>query len=913
MQRLGVQRSGVRLSSVLQRKTTHDTGPVTLCGQGFHREETSSPDFSSDNADKRDSRTGTRHLSSGVLQSSVPCPQKVRRMETGDRSLITQCLLGASTLHDGDSREYPAVSPSGRLGHINRSGRCLFPHPNPPRLQKVSSLSDSRCHLPVQGTTIWPLPSTVGFHQGYDGSQSVGSWHGHQPVSVPGRLADILDISRSVSPRHRSGSPTVPHNGPVDSREEVRLDSHTEVHLSGVSVRPYFFPGNSDIGALSQDRGSYSINPAPAGGTGPYMADAARSVCCNRETSSSRSSAYTRSPALCIPTLGFQSVDERPVDSTVPSCRGGPHMVDVGEQYSEGFSGYPQRPGHSVVYRRLEHRLGSTLGHVDSLRCLVPTRENTPHQCARVESDTTSHAPLAEATEKPHSPCCNRQLHGSVLHQQAGRDTVNVAVQTDQATTTYVSARGHNITGSSHSREVECTGRCPVTSNSDVRDRVVVTSVRVPGDHTGMGNSHNGSVRHEMEPQASPVRVTRPRSFSHGSRCSINELEGNVGICLPSTSSVTTDPPEGSTGPVRTDTHRPMLDTSGLVSTPSRDADRFPSTDTQHSSVTVPTTRPGPSRPVQSTATRVESIRDALCNRGFSIDVASRVSRPQRDSTLAIYESKWRIFSDWCVAQQMDPLSSSESVVSNFLLHLHTDKHLAISTIAGYQMAIASTLRATSGVEVGRNPALKSLLRNIEMEQGRHQPQFPEWNLALVLSALTKPPFEPLNQASDKLLTWKTVFLIALASGKCQSEIHAFEHARLQRTAGWTQVTLRVSLSFISRTQVLGKGPKCVLSCTIPVLDRHLSNGMAEDRLLCPICALRYYLENSMPWMENKRLLFVSFKPGHKRDIVPSTISGWLPKMIMECHTHSPAPILESHRVKAHQVRSMAASLAFHR
>ena len=32
-------------------------------------------------------------------------------------------------------------------------------------------------------------------------------------------------------------------------------------------------------------------------------------------------------------------------------------------------------------------------------------------------------------------------------------------------------------------------------------------------------------------------------------------------------------------------------------------------------------------------------------------------------------------------------------------------------------MAITNSLRATSGAEVGRNPALKSLLRNIEMER----------------------------------------------------------------------------------------------------------------------------------------------------------------------------------------------------
>ena len=203
--------------------------------------------------------------------------------------------------------------------------------------------------------------------------------------------------------------------------------------------------------------------------------------------------------------------------------------------------------------------------------------------------------------------------------------------------------------------------------------------------------------------------------------------------------------------------------------------------------------------------------------------------------------------------------------MSDFLLHRHTEKHLAISTSAGYQMAIASTLRATSGTEVGRNPALKSLLRNIEMEQGQHR-----------------------------------------------GEIHAFEHARLQRTTGWTQVTLRVGLSFISKTQVLGKGSKCVLSCTIPALDRHLSNGMAEDRLL-PNMGTNMLPRKVHALEEHKRLLFVSFKPGHRRDIVPSTISGWIRKTILECYAHSPTPLLESHKAKAHQLRSMAASLAFHR
>ena len=173
--------------------------------------------------------------------------------------------------------------------------------------------------------------------------------------------------------------------------------------------------------------------------------------------------------------------------------------------------------------------------------------------------------------------------------------------------------------------------------------------------------------------------------------------------------------------------------------------------------------------------------------------------------------------------------------------------------------------------------------------------------------SIDKTPFEPLDQASDHLPPWKTVFLIMLASGKRRGKIHAFEHARLQRTIGWTQVTLWVGLSFISKTQlVLGKDPKGMLSGTIPALDRHLSNGMAKDRFLCPVRALRFYLEKSMPWREHKRLLF-------SNQGINKTISKWIRERFLECYTNFHTPLLESHKVKAHQVRAMAALLTFHR
>jgi hypothetical protein len=49
----------------------------------------------------------------------------------------------------------------------------------------------------------------------------------------------------------------------------------------------------------------------------------------------------------------------------------------------------------------------------------------------------------------------------------------------------------------------------------------------------------------------------------------------------------------------------------------------------------------------------------------------------------------------------------------------------------------------------------------------------PDWDLSEVLAALREPPFEPMQSISMKHLTWKTVFLLALASGRRRREIAA--------------------------------------------------------------------------------------------------------------------------------------------
>ena len=47
-----------------------------------------------------------------------------------------------------------------------------------------------------------------------------------------------------------------------------------------------------------------------------------------------------------------------------------------------------------------------------------------------------------------------------------------------------------------------------------------------------------------------------------------------------------------------------------------------------------------------------------------------------------------------------------------------------------------------------------------------------DWNLSFVLRCLSRSPFQLLKLASDKHLTWKTSFLLALVLAKRVSELH---------------------------------------------------------------------------------------------------------------------------------------------
>ena len=304
-------------------------------------------------------------------------------------------------------------------------------------------------------------------------------------------------------------------------------------------------------------------------------------------------------------------------------------------------------------------------------------------------------------------------------------------------------------------------------------------------------------------------------------------------------------------------------------------------------------------------APRATTIKE----QGFSEAVATRIEAPQR-STRAVYEAKWAIFKKWCITNQVDFRYPPVKSVADFLMYLFEDRKLQPSTIDGYRSAIADKL-GNATVNISKDDNLTHLLGSFHRDRPKGRRGIPSWNLSLVLHQLTKAPFEPLREASLKHLTFKTVFLLLLGSGKSRSEIHDWQHKNIRHQSDWSKVSLFPSPSFLSKNQLAKEGPESVAPVVVPALAPTLDKSLKSDRSLCPVRALRYYLDRTSDLRQNKELVFASFKKGFDKDISTATISSWIKQTVILCYQLSDHQAHTLHQVKAHDVRAFAASKAF--
>ena len=113
---------------------------------------------------------------------------------------------------------------------------------------------------------------------------------------------------------------------------------------------------------------------------------------------------------------------------------------------------------------------------------------------------------------------------------------------------------------------------------------------------------------------------------------------------------------------------------------------------------------------------RLDIVRSALSQGGFSEWAAKHIAVPQRSSTRLVYEGKWAEFCAWCDRRKEDPVQASVPLVADFLTELlERIPPLAVSTIRGYRSAISSTV--PHGPSLTNSQELGALMRSFAKDR----------------------------------------------------------------------------------------------------------------------------------------------------------------------------------------------------
>ena len=183
-----------------------------------------------------------------------------------------------------------------------------------------------------------------------------------------------------------------------------------------------------------------------------------------------------------------------------------------------------------------------------------------------------------------------------------------------------------------HSRPAECGSRQAIQARPDHPNRVVSPSRGFPNNMQQVAPASNRPICHEVQQQvASVCPGVAKHALVLGPSCHVqpNSIE-----------------PAQSAQPVDT----------ALQSDPSQKSDKSKS---------------------PCMAPRASAIKE----QGFSEAVAARIEAPHRGSTRSVYETKWTIFTKWCLTHQVDFWAPSVKSVADFLMFLFQERKLKSSTL----------------------------------------------------------------------------------------------------------------------------------------------------------------------------------------------------------------------------------------
>lgn len=275
-------------------------------------------------------------------------------------------------------------------------------------------------------------------------------------------------------------------------------------------------------------------------------------------------------------------------------------------------------------------------------------------------------------------------------------------------------------------------------------------------------------------------------------------------------------------------------------------------------------------------------------------------------STRLQYDNRWKLFSTWCQSRGDDPVHCPVPTILEFLQSL-LDKGRSPSTLKVYVAAISCHHARVDGFTVGSHSLVSLFLRGARRLKPPKFHRVPSWDLNIVLDALGRPPFEPLEQADLKWLSYKTAFLLAIISAKRVGELHALSvsDSCLRWTTDRSGVTLWPNIAFLPK--VLSDSHR---NQPIRLARYDPPPGERADRpeLLCPVRALEAYIAATARVRRSDQLFVCLSGPNAGSALSKQRLSHWIVDTIGYAYKANNHPVPSG--IRCHSTRGVSASWA---
>lgn len=247
---------------------------------------------------------------------------------------------------------------------------------------------------------------------------------------------------------------------------------------------------------------------------------------------------------------------------------------------------------------------------------------------------------------------------------------------------------------------------------------------------------------------------------------------------------------------------------------------------------------------------------------GCSEKAAETLFQSWAPNTLKAYDSALRKWDAFCATECVDRADPTPAQIVNFLQSL-LEKGLGQSAIASHRAALSTFFVAAGRAEIVKSA--EELMARFSRGLLRAKPSDPKradiWDVEVALDWIQGQwPFAKLDA---KILTYRTVLLLALCSPKRANELASLSLDALRKSRDFWEFRL-----LITKSRKFG----------VPHTARY---EKFLDPKLCPLACLEFYLEFTKEVRRGEKFVLLSYQKPH-RAVASATVSRWLKLALAE-------------------------------